>query len=242
MVNTLPAPQNLVTDEWVKASWEAFLALGDRPELEQARFYYETDSMRIETLPIGSGHSQDNPILAQTVSLYGTVKNIRLKGFTNGSFRKPGVRECQPDLAYYIGAAFRIPPKSSQPIDVNELGAPQLVIEVASITLSDDLGRKRLLYERLGVQEYWVVDVEQGEVIAFAVADGGSRQIRESGFALADRRSRNRHERPGASLDCETRSFSQRRPVRRSSGTDRFPNGTSHSGHANYGSPQRQCL
>ncbi|MBF2083177.1 hypothetical protein [Thermoleptolyngbya sp. C42_A2020_037] len=31
MVNTLPAPQNLVTDAWVKASWEAFLALGDRP-------------------------------------------------------------------------------------------------------------------------------------------------------------------------------------------------------------------
>jgi Uma2 family endonuclease len=29
----------------------------------------------------------------------------------------------------------------------------------------------------LGVQEYWVVDVENGEVTAFAVWDGGSRQI-----------------------------------------------------------------
>jgi hypothetical protein len=28
---------------------------------------------------------------------------------------------------------------------------PHLVIEVATTTLSDDLGRKRLLYERLGV-------------------------------------------------------------------------------------------
>jgi hypothetical protein len=39
------------------------------------------------------------------------------------------------------------------------------------------------------VQEYWVVDVAGGEVIAFAVADGGSRQIRESlvlpGLAIA---------------------------------------------------------
>jgi Uma2 family endonuclease len=180
MVNVSPMPLNLVTDTWVKASWEDFLALGDSPDLEKARFYYDNDSMRIETMPIGSGHSQDNTILSQTVGLYGTVKNIRLKGFTNGSFRKPGVRECQPDLAYYIGAAFRIPPKTSKPIDVDEFGAPDLVIEIASTTLSDDIGRKRLLYERLGIQEYWVVDVERGEVVAFAVADGGSKQIRES--------------------------------------------------------------
>jgi Uma2 family endonuclease len=55
--------------------------------------------------------------------------------------------------------------------------------------LSDDLGPKRLLYERLGVQEYWVVNVKAGEVIAFAVADNGSRQIQESlvspGLAIA---------------------------------------------------------
>jgi len=32
----------------------------------------------------------------------------------------------------------------------------------------------------LGVQEYWVVDVQQAIVIAFAVAEGGSRQIQVS--------------------------------------------------------------
>lgn len=180
MVNTLPVPQNLVTDDWVKASWEDFLELGDRPELEKARFYYDNGYMRIETMPVGSGHGRDNTLLSQTVSLYGTVKNIRIVGFTNGSFRKQGVRECQPDMAFYIGSDFQIPPKTSKPIDVNEFGTPHLVIEIASTTLSDDIGRKRLLYERLGVQEYWVVDVDAGEVIAFEVADGGSKQIRES--------------------------------------------------------------
>lgn len=180
MVNTLPVPLNLVTDAWVKATWEEFLALADSPELERARFYYDNGYMRIETMPIGSGHSQDNTILSQTVSLYGTIKNIRIKGFTNGSFRKQGMRECQPDMAFYIGADFKIPPKTSKPIDVDEFGAPHLVIEIASTTLNDDIGHKRLLYERLEVQEYWVVDVDAGELIAFEVANGGSKQIGES--------------------------------------------------------------
>lgn len=57
---------------------------------------------------------------------------------------------------------------------------PTLAIEVASTTLSDDLGQKRLLYERLGVQEYWVVNVEATTVIAFAIAEVGSRQIQVS--------------------------------------------------------------
>ncbi|NJN58578.1 MAG: Uma2 family endonuclease [Leptolyngbyaceae cyanobacterium SL_5_9] len=178
MANALPVPHNLVTDAWVKATWEEFLALADSPELERARFYYDNGYTRIETMPIGSGHSQDNTLLSQTVSLYGTIKNIRIKGFTNGSFRKQSMRECQPDMAFYIGADFKIPPKTSKPIDVDEFGAPHLVIEIASTTLNDDIGRKRLLYERLKVQEYWVVDA--GEVIAFEVVDGGSKQIRES--------------------------------------------------------------
>ncbi len=178
MVST--APKNITTDAWVKTDWQAFLTLADNPPDEKTRFYYDQDVMRMETMPIGSGHGRDNTLLAQIVALYSALKNIRMVGFTNGSFRKQGVRECQPDLAYYIGTNFQIPPKTSQPIDVNQFGAPHLVIEVASTTLNDDLGRKRLLYERLGVQEYWVVDVESGEVTAFAVSNGGSRQIQVS--------------------------------------------------------------
>ena len=37
-----------------------------------------------------------------------------------------------------------------------------------------------MLYEALNVSEYWIVDVENVEVIAFAVADAGSRRINQS--------------------------------------------------------------
>jgi len=65
-------------------------------------------------------------------------------------------------------------------VDIDIYGAPTLAIEISSTTLNDDLGQKRLLYERLGVREYWVVDGQNAIVIAFAVAEGGSRQIQVS--------------------------------------------------------------
>ena len=63
---------------------------------------------------------------------------------------------------------------------MNIYGAPQLVIEIASTSLSEDLGSKRLLFERLGVNEYWVINVATIKVIAFSVADGGSAEIKSS--------------------------------------------------------------
>ncbi|AGY57453.1 Uma2 family endonuclease [Gloeobacter kilaueensis] len=180
MVNILPTPPNLITESWIPASWEGFLAIVNRPELEQARCYYDAGWMRVETVPIGFAHGRDNAVLASVVSLYATLKDLPFLSMTNGSFRKAGEQECQPDLAFYIGAELPDIPRSNSPVDLNLYTPPALVIEVASTTLSDDLGQKRLLYERLGVREYWVVNVEAAAIVAFAVADGGSRQIQVS--------------------------------------------------------------
>jgi Uma2 family endonuclease len=190
MVNVSPASRNLVTDTWVTATWDEFLAIAHLPQFEQARCYYDAGWMRIEARPIGSGHGQDNSILAAVVSLYGTLREVAYVSFTNSSFRKTGERECQPDLAYYIGTTeVQRPTKNSQPVDVDTWGPPTLAVEIASTTLNDDLGQKRLLYERLGVAEYWVVSVETATVIAFKVVDRGSFQIDTSevlpGLAIA---------------------------------------------------------
>ncbi|MGB8698221.1 MAG: Uma2 family endonuclease [Thermosynechococcaceae cyanobacterium] len=182
MVGTLPTTPNWVTDTWVTATWSEFLTASEQSEREQTRCYFDSGWMRIEAMGVGSGHSQDNTLIAQVVNLYGMVKNVRVKGFTNGSFRREGEQECQPDLAFYVGDAIPqpFPPKTTEIIEVDRYGAPTLAIEVASTSLNDDLGRKRLLYERVGIREYWVVDVLNATMIAFVMANQGSNQIRVS--------------------------------------------------------------
>lgn len=180
MVSTLPVPTKLVTDTWVSATWDQFLGLSEDSESSKARCYYDSGWMRIETMPTGSAHGQDNALLAAIITLYGIVNNLSYVSFVNTSFRKSGERECQPDLAYYIASNVQRPTKNNQAVDIDVWNAPTLAIEIVSTSLSDDVGNKRLLYERLGVGEYWVVDVASATMIAFEVANRGSRQIEVS--------------------------------------------------------------
>lgn len=177
----LSTPTALQTDTWVKATWDDFIATLDAPPYDEAPGYFDNGYMRIEMAPLGGGHARQNSVVSKVVSLFAMVRSLRLAEFTNGSFHKTGERGCQPDAAFYIGSDFRLPPQDNSPIDVNVFGPPTLAIEIGSSSFKDDLGAKRLLYERLGVNEYWVVDVAERQVIAFAVAEGGSRQIRVSG-------------------------------------------------------------
>lgn len=178
MVST--APPQILTNIWVIGSWEEFIHLTDNSEYESGKFYYDQKYFKIEMPPIGSSHSQDNHIISNVISLYATAKNIRIKGLTNCSFRQPNVREFQPDLAFYIGDEFNFPPRNNSPINLSEFNAPNLVIEFGATSLNDDLGRKRLLYDRAGIQEYWVVDVNSNTVIAFSISEGRSGTVQES--------------------------------------------------------------
>jgi Uma2 family endonuclease len=130
--------------------------------------------------PIGNEHSQDHSIINHAIYLYATLRNIPLTGKDNCSYRQVGLKEFQPDLSYYVGNNANAIPWAVGVVDLNEYPVPDLVIEVANTSLADDLGEKRLLYEDLGIAEYWVVDVQNVKVIAFAIEDNGSKRIAES--------------------------------------------------------------
>ncbi len=177
---TIPESQ-LVPDSWIKTTWEEFKTLSDNSaHAETSRFYYDYDAMRVEMAALGSLHGRNNSVVYDVISLFAIAKNIRILKLTNTSFRKTNVQECQPDSSFYFGESFLLPPQNNSPIDLDNFEPPHLVVEVATTSLNDDLGRKRLLYERLGVKEYWVVNVGNVEIFAFEVADGRSGRIMRS--------------------------------------------------------------
>ncbi len=176
MVNPLsqtPTSQitTVPTDTWVVADWGAFLTFAEDPTLINGRFYYDHGSMRIEMSPLGMAHGRDNTILPLVITLYAAIRQIRILGWTNTSFRKTGLQEAQPDLAYLIGQSLQFPPRNNAPVNLDETPPPTLVVEIAASSLEDDLGRKQTLYQCLGVHEYWVVNVNASQVTAFSLAE-----------------------------------------------------------------------
>lgn len=52
-------------------------------------------------------------------------------------------------------------------------GAPNLIVEVLSpSTKKNDKGYKKNLYEKCGVQEYWIVDIDSKSVEVYLLNDG----------------------------------------------------------------------
>jgi len=170
----------LPTDTWVVATWNEYIQTIENPAYEKAKGYYYDGRLRIEMPPVGSDHARDHTIIIFAVNLFASIKGIPLNGRDNCTYRKAGVDEAQPDVSYYIGENADVIPWGTSIIDLNQYPPPNLVIEVAKSSLADDRGEKRLLYEELGVNEYWIIDVQNIRVMAFEIADDGSRRITQS--------------------------------------------------------------
>ena len=67
------------------------------------------------------------------------------------------------------------------------VGAPKMVVEVLSpSTRRKDLMVKADAYERAGVQEYWVADVEQRSILVFALPENGREYVQAGLFLSGD--------------------------------------------------------
>ncbi|RCJ40430.1 hypothetical protein A6769_03465 [Nostoc punctiforme NIES-2108] len=179
----------LPTDTWIYTSWEEYEQIVTNLLDEKGKSYYYKGYMRLEMPPVSFDHGQDHVVIIFAVTLFGALKGIQARGLDTTTFRKTGVQDCQPDVAYYLRERAQTIPAGTGIVKLDRYPAPDLVIEIAKTSLLDDLGTKRSLYEELGIAEYWVVDVQNAQIIAYAIADQGSKRIQESqvlpGLAIA---------------------------------------------------------
>ncbi|MGF1539492.1 MAG: Uma2 family endonuclease [Pleurocapsa sp.] len=173
-------PTQSIINSWVSATWDEYLKQIENPIYEKTKSYYYSGKYQIEMTPIGNDHSLDHSIINHAIYLYATLNEIPLNCRDNCSYRKPNALEIQPDLSCYTKSNADAIPYGTGIIDLDLYPAPDLVIEISNTSLSDDLGQKRLLYEDLGIKEYWIVDVQNVRVIAFSIENGGSKRIIES--------------------------------------------------------------
>jgi len=175
-----PLQTPLATDTWITTPWSDYLLVIEDPAYEKAKGYYYRGHMRVEMSPVSLDHGKDHTIIIFAINLLAAVKDIPLTMADNCSYRKAGLQESQPDVSCYVGDQARVISAGTSIIDLNQHPAPDLVVEVAQTSLLDDLGIKRSLYEDLGAAEYWVVDVQNAQILAYAIEDRGSRRINES--------------------------------------------------------------
>ncbi|GFE69239.1 Uma2 family endonuclease [Chroococcus sp. FPU101] len=169
-----------VTDTWINATWEEYLQVTEDLAYEKAKCYYYNGRMRIEMAALGNPHSRNHYIVIVGMALFASVKEIDIDGHDNCTYRKTGYTEIQPDISFYFGDKAEIIPWDATIISLDNFPPPNLVIEVAYSSLADDKGEKRLLYESIGVREYWIIDAQNAQIIAFMIENQGSRRIEQS--------------------------------------------------------------
>ncbi|MDZ7960666.1 MAG: Uma2 family endonuclease [Aulosira sp. DedQUE10] len=170
----------LPTDIWIPASWQEYLQTLTDLLNDQAKSYYYKGHMRLEMAPVSFDHGRDHVVIIFAVTLFAALKGILATGLDTTTFRKTGVQDSQPDIAYYLRERAQAIPAGTGIVNLDRYPAPDLVIEIAKTSLLDDLGTKRSLYEELGVLEYWVIDVQNAQIIAYTMADQGSKRIQVS--------------------------------------------------------------
>ncbi|WP_413175843.1 Uma2 family endonuclease [Anabaena azotica] len=170
----------LPTDTWIYTSWNEYEQIITNLLNKNGKSYYYKGHMRLEMAPVSFDHGKDHVVIIVAVTLFATLKGILATGLDTTTFRKTGIQDCQPDVAYYLQERAQIIPTGTGIVNLDRYPAPDLVIEIAKTSLLDDLGTKRSLYEELGVAEYWVVDVQNAQIIAYTMVDQGSKRIQES--------------------------------------------------------------
>jgi Uma2 family endonuclease len=166
-----------------QATWEDYLYRVENPQSELERVFFDCGSLWIEDMGNeGINHARSCKLITMILASW-FVKQGKSKFDLLGGcgMEKPPYQAAAPDEILYISENFpQDRSGESRRINLNEWRVPDLAVEIADTTLASDLDRKKQLYLKLEVPEYWVVDVRGKRVLAFRLVDGKYQECTES--------------------------------------------------------------
>lgn len=165
-----------LTNQWrrVKLRVEDYLALDGAGAFDD---YGRTELIEGEVVYMNAQHRPHARIQTRLLILLAAELADRegtLEALIEGSVAMPPHNVPEPDIA------ITAEPEGEGLIPLSSLA---LIVEVADTTLRTDLGRKKKIYAREGVPEYWVVDVRKAVFHQmWKPVDGAYTETRETPF------------------------------------------------------------
>ncbi len=164
--------------QWKPATWEEYLTWRDDPTPERVRLFFNQGQLLIDMGSEGINHASVIDIFTLMLGfLFSQYREQTAASFGRCLIEKPKTQAAAPDLVLYIGEG--VPQwQSGEPrrIDLTQWRVPDLVGEVSDTTLATDLDEKKQLYAALGIPEYWVINVQGRQVLAFRLQENGKYQ------------------------------------------------------------------
>ncbi len=174
MITTTPKPITQIR----AATWAEYLELRDDPNSDWQRISYDHGWLRIEMGKEGPGHASISDLFTAIFFIRALLHpEETYQSYGRCLIENPETQACAPDLVLYKGENIpRWQLGTPRRITLPEQRLPDLVGEVADTSLALDLTGQKQLYARLGISEYWVIDVQQCQVSAFGLDVTGEYQ------------------------------------------------------------------
>lgn len=171
MVVVLDSPS---TNIWQVAQWENYITERDRPynELDKQKIYFYQNRLCLEMGAEGIDHASVNNLFNLLIGFWLSVHPVILAHLMGGcQLEKPSAKiAAAPDIVLYLGENRpKRKPGDRRYLNLDEWDVPALVGEISDTTIIHDLDEKKHIYAALGIQEYWVIDIQAQRVFLFVL-------------------------------------------------------------------------
>lgn len=150
--------------------WEFWHWLNERPRSD-INHYELLDGRIVMTPPAGWPHGRIGAVLTGAISEHVRARKLGIVCDASTGFDLPSGDTVEPDVSFISSERLAAGPAPERRKFLRVV--PTLVIEILSEpTAKRDRTEKKEIYERNGIDEYWLVDPDRREVTVFHLAGG----------------------------------------------------------------------